>query len=124
MCGTDRLDAVEAPDLPRDQPKPRHPGGLLAALEQGLEPDADPEEGPPLGQVRLQRLHITQGMQPLHGRPEGPDPGEDQPLGLEDVLRAFDLGEGKAQGLDGVAQAAHIAGAIVQERDHGRLPRG
>ena len=57
-------------------------------------------------------------MQTLHRRPKGADAGEDQALGLEDIRRAFDLGEFEPEGVNSVAQAADIAGAVVQKRDH------
>lgn len=59
--------------------------GLLAALEEQLQAEADAEEGLPLVQVVLQRLPVAAGLEHVHSRPDGADAGEQEAVSLRDI---------------------------------------
>lgn len=113
-----KIPGVEAADRTGNESQPGHTGGLLAAFEQALQPDADPEEGPVGPQVLFERFHVAQGMQALHGGPEATHAGKDQTFGPENILGPCDVGKRVTQPADRVAQTTHITGAVVDEGDH------
>jgi len=113
---------VEAPHLPGNHPQTGNARQLLAALEQGLQTETDPEERASFLEIPAQRFHVAARVQPLHRAAEAADTREDQHLGTSDVLRALGVAHIVAEPTDGVANAPHVAGAVVQNRDRSHEP--
>lgn len=91
---------------------------LLARVEEQLEAEADAEEGAVPADVLAERVGHPGAGEDVHGRAEGAGPWEDEAVGGEDVLRAAHVADAEAEVADGVAHAAHVARAVVQQR-HG-----
>jgi hypothetical protein len=90
---------------------------LLAGVEEQLEAEADAEEGAVPTDVLAERFGHSGAVQYVHGGAEGAHPGEDETVRGEDVLGAPHVADAEAEVADGVAHAAHVPRAIVQQCD-------
>jgi len=114
---------VEALHFPRQHAEACDALGFVAALEEGLEAQADAQKGSLTGQVALERGHIALLLQNLHHAAEGPHPGEDQLFGVVYIRLGGANPYGLAQLFDGVDDAANVAGAIVEQSNHSSFLR-
>ena len=120
----ERLAHAEAAHRRRDDPEPRDARALLAALEERLQPEADAEEGPVGAHVRAQRVGVPLLRERGHARAERADAREDEHARVRDLSRRRDVDHLEAERRERVAQRAHVARAVVEQRDpHGRQPR-
>jgi hypothetical protein len=90
---------------------------LLTGVEEQLEAEADAEEGAVLTDVLAECFGHSGAVQYVHGGAEGAHPGEDETVRGEDVLGAPHVADAEAEVADGVAHAAHVPRAIVQQCD-------
>uniref|UniRef100_A0A0A9GBS5 AT-HF n=1 Tax=Arundo donax TaxID=35708 RepID=A0A0A9GBS5_ARUDO len=110
------LGGVESPDHAWYHTKAAYGAVLLTGVEEQLEAEADAEEGSVLADVLAERVRHAAAVQDVHGGAEGADAGEDEAIGGEDVLRAPHVADAEAEVADGVAHAAHVPRAVVQQR--------
>ena len=105
---------LEAADLTGDDAQPRHPRRLIAALEQGLQANADTQEGPARPQVVAQGLEETHLVEPLDGGAIAADAREEDKVGLPDIPGGPDDLQLMAKLEHRVAHTADIARAVVE----------
>jgi len=72
-------------DAPGDDPEPGDARRLVAAVEEHLHPDADPEEGTPISSPGASRGFEAAGLQREHARAEVADAGQDHGIGGGDL---------------------------------------
>lgn len=89
---------------------------LLAGVEEQLQAEADAEEGAVPADVLAERVGHAGTGEDVHGGAEGADAREYEAVSGKDVLRAPHVADAKAEVTDGVAHAAHVARAVVQQR--------
>lgn len=66
--------------------------------------------------VLAERVGHASAIEDVHGGAEGADARENEAVGGEDVLRAPHVADAEAEVADGVAHAAHVPRAVVQQR--------
>ena len=97
---------------------------LVAALEQELHPEADPEEGAVGGDPVPDRVDEAAPREAGHRRRGRADAGDDEAVGPGQVRRAPHHDHVGARDTERLVDADEVAGAVVDDGDlrHPRLP--
>ena len=115
----DEAVAAELAHDAGDDAEALHPSALLAAVEQQLQAEADAHERLAGRDVVLDGVDEPARREDVHGGPVRADAREDELVRGGDARGVVHGLDREAQGLDGVANAPNVAGAVVQE---GHLP--
>ena len=93
-----------------------------AALKEQLHPEADPEKRYPLSRGLF--YHVAEaGLRELAGGvPEGPDAGQDDPVGAHDHAAVGRHGGLLADRPEGRAEREEVADAVIDYRRHQSTP--
>ena len=90
---------------------------LLGALEHDLHAHADPQDRAPAGQALLNEARSIDCPQLVHHRTEGPDTGDNQSVGLSDLVGVTGQSHLGANTLQSAYRRTDIAGSVGQDGD-------
>ncbi len=113
-----RQVAVETAHATGEQAQALMAAVLFALLEQHLHADADAQERRAPGRGLAQHGHEVALPDLVHGRAEGAVAGQDQRLRLAQLLGISGEQGGRARVPKALGDAAQVAEAVVDDRDH------
>ena len=112
----------EAHHAPRQQAQPGVGAHFLADLEQELHPQADAQQRDAIRHGLLDRGLEAARAELVHARAEGPHARQDDRVRPVQAVRMLRHVRVHAQVTQGVHHAAQVAGAVVDDCDHGEPP--
>src|SRR6185437_5866395 len=118
-AGSEARPVDEPPHAPRQNAQAQRLGVFVAALEQQLHPDADPEEGAPAGQKGPDRLAESAAATIERSRAgsERPLAGDDQLVGTRHGVGVGADGPLRAHGGQRLLDAAEVAAPQIGDDD-------
>ena len=113
-----QISGLKSPHRSGDKSQARHARCFLTAFKQGLQSQAYSQKGTIRAQILQKRRNILFRIQYVHHGTEIAHARKNQLFSCADMLRPRNDPYGLPGTLDGVDNAAHIAGSVIKYGDH------